>query len=87
MWTVQRSFDRLDVLGAGNFLENDLFTLSEGEAANSAAALNALIAAAEPSKTSETEIDALKQTTITSELSEFSTDLDQRWRGAIFSLE
>ncbi|MCY4369792.1 MAG: hypothetical protein OXF41_10365 [bacterium] len=87
VWTVQRSFDRLDVMGAGNLLQDDLFDLSEGEAANSAATLNALIARAEPSKTSETEIDALKQTTITSELSVFSTDLDQRWRGAIFSLD
>lgn len=87
VWTVQRSFDRLDVLGAGDLLEHDLLDLSEGEAANSAATLNRLITRPAPSQTSETEIDVLKQTTITSELSDFSTDLDQRWRGAIFSLD
>ena len=87
VWTVQRSFDRLDVLGADDVLQGDLFNLSEGEAANSAATLNALIAESEPSNISGTEIDALKRTSITNELSDFSTDLDQRWRGAIFSLD
>lgn len=84
--TVQHSFERLEVSGAADLLQGDLFNLSEGEAANSAATLNALLAESEPSEVSDADIEALTLTTISDELSDFDPDLDQRWRGALFSL-
>lgn len=84
--TVQHSFERLEGSGAADLLQGDLFNLSEGEAANSAATLNALLTESEPSEASEADIEALTQTTISDELTDFDAELDQRWRGALFSL-
>lgn len=64
-----------------------IFDLSEREAANSAEAATALF---EPIDHDENQADAeaqaLRTTTITTELTAFSPDLDRRWRGALFAL-
>jgi hypothetical protein len=61
----------------------DLLDLSEQENANSLGVMNALLG--------EDEVDArpeedLRMTFITTELMRISPDLDNRWRGALFSL-
>lgn len=63
---------------------NQFLDLSENENANSLAALNAL-ETAEPESSSANDED-LVSTSITSELCSISTDLDSRWKGALFSL-
>jgi hypothetical protein len=63
---------------------NQFLDLSENENANSLAALNAL-ETAEPKSSSANDED-LVSTSITSELCSISTDLDSRWKGALFSL-
>lgn len=63
---------------------NEFLDLSEKENANSLAALNAL-ETAEPESRSANDED-LVSTSITSELRSISTDLDSRWKGALFSL-
>jgi hypothetical protein len=65
-------------------LGNQFLDLSEKENANSLAALNAL-------ETNEPDVrpandDDLFSTAVTSELCSISTDLDSRWKGALFSL-
>lgn len=59
-----------------NFLD-----LVEGEAADSVAALNRLIAPAE-----EDEAGELQATTLTRELTDISPELQDRWSGALFAL-
>lgn len=61
-----------------------LLDLSEGEAANSVEVLNALLA--EP-KEGVTHLPELQETSVTHELTDISSDLDQRWRGALFALD
>jgi len=63
---------------------NQFLDLSEKENANSLAALNAL-ETNEPETRLANDEDLLS-TTITSELFSISTDLDSRWKGALFSL-
>jgi hypothetical protein len=84
--TLHRSFVRLesaaeDELWAAN---NDLLDLSEGETANSVAALNALV---EPDAALDTDDPFLRETAITNELLQIDPDLDARWRGALFALD
>ncbi|WP_200829905.1 hypothetical protein [Microbacterium sp. SLBN-154] len=83
--TVQTSFRRVEATAESGSWADDrgLFDLAESEAANSAAALNSLLAAPE----SESDEDArLRNTVLTSELNDIDPDLDNRWRGALFSL-
>lgn len=85
--TLQQSFSRIEASAdAGTWQGGvDLFDLSEGETANSAAVLNALLT--EPGSESATDPDlSLQSTSITHELVEISPDLDARWHGALFSL-
>ncbi len=63
---------------------NQFLDLSEKENANSLAALNALETAESESRSANDE--DLVSTSITSELCSISTDLDSRWKGALFSL-
>jgi hypothetical protein len=63
---------------------NQFLNLSKRENANSLAALNAL-ESNEPG-TSLANDEDIMSTTITSELCSISTDLESRWKGALFSL-
>ena len=83
---LQGSFDALESSGGEHRLRNDLFDLSEGEAANSAATVNALLGEP-PTTPTEPEIDDLKQTTIRAELLSVDPDLDRRWKGALYALD
>lgn len=82
--TLQRSFTRFQhASDAGTWQgDDDLFDMAEGEAANSAALLNAL----EDQGEATGDESRLRQTVITSHLSAFSLDLDHRWRGALHAL-
>ena len=60
---------------------NYMVDLSEREMANSVAVANVL----EGEQLTE-ELDGLEDAVLTGELQKISTDLDQRWQGAVFSL-
>lgn len=83
--TLQQSFVRVEQASErGEFsVDADLFDMAEGEAANSAAAFNALMDA--PSAEAGDEA-RLRDTSITHELAAISPDLDARWQGALFAL-
>jgi len=83
--TLHQSFVRLEaaVERGSPGINDDLFEMAEGEAANSVAALNALLD--EPSAVTTGDAQ-LRETAITSELREISPDLDHRWMGALFAL-
>ena len=83
--SLQESFTRLE-RSEGNHAYSDLLDLSEREATNSAEAINSLLDDNEPGPATDDEIKSLQATAITTELKELSTDLDERWRGALFSL-
>lgn len=85
--TLQRSFAQIETAAdAGTWTAGgDLFDLSEGEAANSVAVLNALLDAPATDVGTDDE-HALQSTSITGELSRIDPDLDARWRGALFAL-
>ena len=86
--TLQESFSRLEAIAEADAWSGDdeMFDLSEGEAANSVAVLNAMIAESPQGTPSEHEIAELQATTIGDELARIDSDLDQRWRGALFAL-
>ena len=86
--TLQESFNRLEATAEADAWSGDdeMFELSEGEAANSVAVLNALVAETPQGTPSEHEIAELQATTIDDELARIDLDLDQRWRGALFAL-
>lgn len=81
--SVSTLVDRWNVIDASadtSSMDGVLVDLAERETANSVAALNEL----------DTDADAasarLTETAIKDELAELGGDLDQRWRGALFSL-
>lgn len=86
--TLRQSFTRLEAAAdAADWVGSDeLSDLSEAETANSVAVLNALLAEdlVEPAR--DDEIAALRSTVISDELRIIDADLDDRWRGALFSL-
>jgi hypothetical protein len=84
--TFQQSFQRLEGSGAETRLRAGLFDLSEGEAANSVAALNALLAEPEGDEATDSDVAELQATAIGVELVQADPDLDKRWRGALFAL-
>ena len=86
--TLHESFQQMEATAeAGTWSGDDaLFEMSEGEAANSLAALNALVAEVPYVTPAEHEIAELQTTTINDELPRIDPDLDQRWRGALFAL-
>lgn len=71
---------------AGGWADNDILSYSAAEAANSAAALNALLDDTDGAAASDEAADDLQATRITSELDTLNPDLGQRWRGALFAL-
>jgi hypothetical protein len=85
--TLRSSFSRLDAAAEGGLaVQDDLFDLSEGETANSVAALNALNAKPGPNEPSDAEVAELQETAITSEHVAADSDLHSRWLGALFAL-
>ncbi len=79
----QQSFATLEDSGAASRLPDDLRDLSEGEVANSAAALTALVE--EPDQAPD--VDDLKATVIGTELRTVEPELEDRWSGALYSLD
>lgn len=65
--------------------DTDLFAASSAEAANSVAALNALLADDTEASFDEDSSD-LQQTGLGDQLASLDPDLEQRWRGALFAL-
>lgn len=82
---LHNSFTQLEQASERNeyYGSDDLFDMAEGEAANSVATLNALLN--QPTE-GEMEVDRLQDTSISNELRGISSDLDSRWRGALFAL-
>lgn len=66
--------------------DTDILDASEGEAANSVAALNALLDQAPAKDPTGAEVEELQATVVDRELARLDTDLDARWRGALFAL-
>lgn len=83
--SLQRSFTELEQASERDeyHAADDLFEMAEGEAANSVATLNTLL---DHPTEEDTDLSCLQDTTITSELQEISSDLDDRWSGALFAL-
>lgn len=73
----------LEESGAASRLSDNLRDLSEGELANSAAALTALVE--DPNQVSNKE--DLKATVIVTELTVVDPELGQRWSGALYALD
>lgn len=83
--TLQRSFADVESAateGAWSDSRNFL-DLAEGEAANSVATLNALLA---PSTDDEDQEPELRVTSLTNELASIDPELQDRWNGALFAL-
>lgn len=83
--TLQQSFVRVEQASERGefFADDDLFEMAESEAANSAAAFNALMEAPSAAYGDDAR---LRDTVITHELQVISPDLDARWKGALFAL-
>lgn len=81
--TVEQRFSGVEsAVGSGRWTDPQNFLdLVEGEAADSVAALNRLIAPDEKDEAGE-----LQATTLTSELTDISPELQDRWSGALFAL-
>ena len=88
MIALQESFNQMEATAeAGTWGGDDaMLEMSEGEAANSVAVLNALVAETPHETPAEREIAELQTTTIDDELARINPDLDLRWRGALFAL-
>lgn len=77
--TLSTAYGRLDSAGADPFLSD----LAEQEAANSVTVLNSLLGDTEDTEVADED---LNDTLIAGELALISSDLDRRWRGAIYAL-
>ena len=79
-----QSLDSATARTSPSAYENYVIDLAERETANSAALINALESSGDLSPDS---VDPnLQETSITDEIASLSADLDQRWRGALYSL-
>lgn len=79
------SFDTLERRAQeAGWAESDVFAWSSAEAANSVAALNALLE--EDGEDTDGDADGLRVSRLGTELAELDADLDARWRGALFAL-
>ncbi len=84
---LRTSFRRIEQsAGSSAGFNEELFDLSEGETANSVAALNAMLAAPANVEPTDDAVAELQRTSISSELSDVDPDLDARWRGALYAL-
>lgn len=84
--TVRSSFDRVEASASTGVWadERNLLDLAEGEAASSVEALNALLDE-RPESVADEEA-RLRDTALTTELTEIDPELQSRWTGALFSL-
>ena len=83
--TLHRSYVALDASQASP-AANELLDLSERENANSLDVMNALMSAPTAPATAD-DLSRLKDTRVGEELLVLSSDLDRRWRGALFALD
>lgn len=84
---LRTTFRRLEEsAGRGPGLNEEFFDLSEGETANSVAALNAMLSHPAEVEATDDEVAELQRTSITNELVGVDPDLDARWRGALYAL-
>ena len=84
--TLQKSYNRLEASADSQQLDaryNRLLDLSEREAANSAEVTNHILGDQEAGSGS---VDGLADADLLDGLRRISTDLDDRWNGAVFSL-
>ena len=84
--TLQSSYSRLDISANSQELDaryNRLLDLSEREAANSAEVTNRILGDQE---TAAGSVDGLEDAELLDGLRRISTDLNDRWTGAVFSL-
>lgn len=86
--TLHHSFIALDQASEARettVLEDQLFDLSERENANSLEVMDALLSESSANAV-EQDLSRLRETRVDNELASLSTDLDGRWRGALFAL-
>jgi hypothetical protein len=85
--TVVEQFRALERSAEAGVLDGRWLDLSEREAANSAAVLNALVADADPSQSpGDDTVAELRASDIDTELAAAGGDLTSRWHGALFAL-
>lgn len=82
--SLHSAFVRVEAKADAGVLGPQILDLTESETANSVNVLNSLL---DDAQAPSTDPDALRQTSLDAELSEISSDLDQRWRGALFALD
>ena len=82
--SLHSAFVRVEAKADAGVLGSQILDLTEGETANSFTVLNSLL---DDAQAPSADADALRQTSLEGELSEISTDLDQRWHGALFALD
>lgn len=71
---------------AGGWADSEVFDLTSGEAANSVAALNALLDPAGTTEATDDEVEDLQRTDVDRQLAELDEEFAARWQGALFSL-
>jgi hypothetical protein len=82
---ITTSFETLERRAKeAGWAESDVFAWSSAEAANSVAALNALLEEADAENDDDPAV--LRDSRLGTELAELDADLDARWRGALFAL-
>ena len=82
--SLHSAFVRVEAKADAGVLGPQILDLTESETANSVTVLNSLL---DDAQAPSADPDALRQTSLQGELSEISSDLDQRWRGALFALD
>ena len=87
--TVEESFRQLEAAAEADGWTGDEWLLDrgEGEVANSVAVLNALGNSSSEGDFRDQDLDRLRATTIDDQLALLDSDLDRRWRGALFALD
>ncbi len=81
--SVHSAFQAVENSHERGTFPQELLSIFEDETASSLRAANALEGRADAE---QREIDAIRETTITTELWSFAPELDVRWKGALFSL-
>lgn len=85
--TLAQAYARLEAQAdTAPWAGTDVLGYTEAEAANSVAALNALLDEAPSADTTDAELAELQETDVDEELGDLDPDLGARWRGALFAL-
>ena len=85
--TLAQAFTRLEAQAeTASWAGTDVLDYSETEAANSVAALNALLDESPSADATDEELAELQKTDVDEELGDLDSDLGARWRGALFAL-